>query len=124
LPWLRWVVLAVGLAAAIALLAGRLAKRTFIPAAGAAVATALVAPLAYALNTVAAEHPGSVPTAGPAVASTRGPGGAGFPGGPSGGFPGGGQARQPIGGFPGRWPGWWRRRAVGGVTVHDLTAAA
>jgi 4-amino-4-deoxy-L-arabinose transferase-like glycosyltransferase len=124
LPWLRWVVLAVGLAAAVALLAGRLAPRVFIPAAGVAVATALVAPFAYTLNTVATEHRGSVPTAGPAVASAMGPGGGfpgGFPGGMasdapggqastapggapstgSGGFPGGGQAGQPSGGFPG-----------------------
>ncbi|WP_326549297.1 ArnT family glycosyltransferase [Micromonospora sp. NBC_01813] len=99
LPWLRWVVLAVGLAAAVAVLAGRLSRRVLVPAAGVAVAAALIGPFAYALNTAATEHRGSVPTAGPAVAFASGPGG-GRPGGglPGGGFPGG---DLPSGGFPG-----------------------
>ncbi|BCB78611.1 glycosyltransferase family 39 protein [Phytohabitans flavus] len=128
LPWLRWVALALGLAATVALLAGRLSRRVFTPAAVAAVTVALVAPFAYALDTAATAHRGSIPTAGPAVEFAGGPGGGfpgsvprangslpGFPGGsppdlPGGAFPGGGQGGpagggQPPGGFPGRGGG-------------------
>jgi 4-amino-4-deoxy-L-arabinose transferase-like glycosyltransferase len=103
LPWLRVVVLVVGLA----------------------VVAGLAGPLAYSLNTVRTPHTGSLPTAGPAVATAfggrggapgaagaRGFGGGGFGGpppgtqngpGPQNGFaPGtGGILRQPGGGTGG-----------------------
>jgi hypothetical protein len=99
LPWLRWVVLVAGVAAAGLVLAGpalaRLAavarsRRGRLALAAAPLGLALVAglagPAAYALDTVATAHTGAIPSAGPAAA--------GFGGGPGGG-PGG------RGGFPG-----------------------
>lgn len=105
LPWLRWAVLLVSLAAAGLVLAasapafkgasitgpgikgpgvtasGIMARTT----AALAVAAALAGPLAYSLSTAATAHSGSIVSAGPAVS---GRGGAGMP--PSfGGAPGG-----------------------------------
>ncbi|MCB5168904.1 glycosyltransferase family 39 protein [Streptomyces bambusae] len=103
LPWLRWAVLAAGLAAA----AGLLVRRPALWAAGLGLAAALAGPFAYCLTTVSDGHAGSIVTAGPAVTGGMGgPGGRGmrlpagaelpqgFPGGtpPQGGFPGGGTA--------------------------------
>jgi 4-amino-4-deoxy-L-arabinose transferase-like glycosyltransferase len=85
-PWLRTVVLFTGLSAALLILAGTtLASRLtdiFFPARVAAVvaAAALVAvltgPAAYAVQTAATPHGGSIVSAGPAVAGAMGgPGG-------------------------------------------------
>ncbi|WP_327393244.1 glycosyltransferase family 39 protein [Streptomyces sp. NBC_01186] len=100
LPWLRWTVLAVGLVAAVALLAEtRVSRRTAAPrrVSWLVAALGLVAmaagPVAYTLNTVATPHTGSIVTAGPAVAR-------GGPGGPGGG-PGRGGGFQPPQGAPG-----------------------
>jgi 4-amino-4-deoxy-L-arabinose transferase-like glycosyltransferase len=95
LPWLRWAVLALGIAAAVGLLAGRFSARVLGVAAVAAIAAALVAPFGYALNTAATEHRGSIPLAGPTAAGAGGgfPGERGFPS----GFPGGGNMPD----FPG-----------------------
>jgi 4-amino-4-deoxy-L-arabinose transferase-like glycosyltransferase len=83
LPWLRWVVLAVGLVAALGLLipAGR--RRWAAIAAGAAVLAGLAAPAAYAAETIGTAHNGSIPSAGPAVAGESGMGGARFGAGPT-----------------------------------------
>jgi 4-amino-4-deoxy-L-arabinose transferase-like glycosyltransferase len=103
LPWLRPLVLVVGLFAAAALVAVRLGANRLpglLPRAataavlGAAVAAGLAGPAAYALDTASTAHTGSIPTAGPAVAGARG-----GPGGPGG--PGGGQLRGPNGAPPG-----------------------
>lgn len=104
LPWLRWLVLAAGLAAA----AGLLVRRLALWAAGLGLAAALAGPFAYCLTTVAEGHTGSIVTAGPAVAGgMRGPGGGRlvrmgpgfeFPQGGQGGFPGG---QGGTGGLPG-----------------------
>ena len=79
LPWLRWVVLVAGVAAAGLVLAGpalaRLAavarsRRGRLALAAAPLGLALVAglagPAAYALDTVATAHTGAIPSAGPA----------------------------------------------------------
>ncbi|MFD1118494.1 glycosyltransferase family 39 protein, partial [Sphaerisporangium aureirubrum] len=86
-PWLRWAVLAGGALAALALAASRwLPPRTVLAGAALALATVLAGPGAYALDTAATPHGGSIPSAGPATA--RGPGGA-----PRAGAPGGAPAR-------------------------------
>ncbi|MDN3265483.1 glycosyltransferase family 39 protein [Streptomyces sp. CSDS2] len=123
LPWLRWLVLVGGLAAALGLVfAGRLPRRLARATAAVGLVAALAGPAAYTLSTVRQGHTGSIVTAGPAGASMMG-GRGGGPGGPGGGrtwegmtgqgrqnqqgqqgqpngngFPGGG-------GFPGGMPG-------------------
>ena len=100
LPWLRWVVLLAGVAAAGLMLAGpplaRLARsrrgRLALAVAplGLALIAGLAGPAAYALDTVGTAHTGAIPSAGPApVGFGGGPGGG--PGG-QGGFPGAAQA--------------------------------
>ena len=106
--WLRIVVLALGLASALLLLAITHLERRWVPA---VVATALVAalagPAAYSLQTVSTAHTGSIVTAGPATGR----------GGPGGGF--GGQR----GGFPGGMPGGLAGGA-NGTPPQGLTGAA
>ncbi|MET8232130.1 glycosyltransferase family 39 protein [Micromonospora sp. NPDC005298] len=90
-PWLRVVVLVVGLlGAALLLLVARLPRR-FVPVVlGLGAAAALAGPVAYAVQTAATPHTGSIPSAGPSVAGGFGRGG--FPGGrpADGQFPGAG----------------------------------
>jgi 4-amino-4-deoxy-L-arabinose transferase-like glycosyltransferase len=102
LPWLRWVVLIGGIVAALGMLAAlRLPTRIGVATAGLALAAVLAGPAAYAVQTAAEPHTGSIPSAGPASQG----GGFGGRGGPGGGrgqrgaFPGGGQGAP--GGFPG-----------------------
>ncbi len=110
LPWLRFVILAIGLLTAIALLAPPIGGRGVAALlAGCVVASALAGPAAYVLDTVGTPHTGSIPSAGPAVAdAATGPGGAGGLGGaPLAGLPG---ARAALGGgnsglSPGGGPG-------------------
>jgi 4-amino-4-deoxy-L-arabinose transferase-like glycosyltransferase len=117
LPWLKWLVLVGGLAAALGLVfAGRVTRQPALAAAAVGVVAALAGPTAYTLSTLQEGHTGSIVTAGPAGASMMGgPGGGrgGGPGGNRGGFGGGmpgaqGQNRQngttqgrPGNGFPG-----------------------
>lgn len=106
LPWLRPAVLIVGAAVAVALLGlPRLPRRVALVLAGAAVLVGLAGPAAYAVQTAATPHTGSIPSAGPAT--TGGPGGPGRTGRRFG--PPAGQAR---GGPPGQVPG----TAPNGVT--------
>ncbi|HEY6748204.1 MAG TPA: glycosyltransferase family 39 protein, partial [Mycobacteriales bacterium] len=79
LPWLAPGVLAAGLLVAIGLLLVRvLPRRTAAVLAGAGLIVALAGPAAYAVDTAATPHTGSIPTAGPAVAGGMGgPGGGG-----------------------------------------------
>lgn len=116
LPWLRWAVLLGGLAAAGALVWGQVAGRTsgrsgarIASVAGlVGLAAAFGGPAAYAVDTVATPHNGSIVTAGPSVRGAFGPGGGGRKGGA--GFPGGQAPRGKNGGgfaggaFPG-FPG-------------------
>jgi 4-amino-4-deoxy-L-arabinose transferase-like glycosyltransferase len=113
LPWLKWVVLVGGFAAAVGVLASvRLTARVAAVSAGVALSAVLVGPAAYAVQTASEPHTGSIPSAGPAVqggfggpggGAFRGQRGGGFPGGgfPGGGFPGGGFPGGGFGGFPG-----------------------
>ena len=106
LPWLRWVVLVAGVAAAGLVLAGPALARLMrsrqgrlalaVAPLGLALVAGLAGPAAYALDTVGTAQTGAIPSAGPASA--------GFGGGPGGGpgsrggFPGAGQAgRGPTG---------------------------
>jgi len=74
-PWLRWVVVAVGVVgAALLLLPGR-GRVVAAAALAAAVASALLGPAAYAVDTVTTASKGSIPLAGPATARGFGPGG-------------------------------------------------
>ncbi len=108
-PWLRYVVVAAGLLAALAVLAGTLPAtagarargRLSAVAAAAGVVAMLGGPAAYTLETVSVGHEGSIITAGPAVQGAMGGpgGGGGFPGGGQGGMRGGTGA--PAGGMPG-----------------------
>ncbi len=107
-PWLRTAIVVGGIIAAAALVIGpRLSPKLMATSAAAAIAVCLAGPTAWALQTVATPHSGSIVTAGPTVQGTRGGPGGGFPnrgaGQPPVGFPGGGpgQQGQPPGGFPG-----------------------
>jgi hypothetical protein len=97
LPWLKFVVLAVGIVAAVLLVLPPRGRML----AGATLAVTLVgsllAPAAYSLETVSTGHSGSIVTAGPTVA-----GGKGGPGAGRAGFAGraGGQGAPPQGGTP------------------------
>ncbi|MCI0386996.1 glycosyltransferase family 39 protein [Streptomyces sp. CNQ085] len=76
LPWLKWAVLAGGLAGALGLLlagfAGRTGRRLTLAVAGLSLAAALAGPTAYTLSTVQEGHTGSLAVAGPAGAGGRG----------------------------------------------------
>ena len=88
LPWLRWVVLFAGLAIALAVAgAGRLPRRIAAGLAAAALVVSLAGPAAYAVETAATPHTGSIPSAGPATAGGFGGGGPGGGGMPQGGTP-------------------------------------
>ncbi|GHH06122.1 ArnT family glycosyltransferase [Streptomyces lanatus] len=109
LPWLKWVVLVGGLAAALGLVfSGRLGRQLTLGIVGLGLVAALAGPTAYTLSTVNEGHTGSIVTAGPTVAGGRGGpgGGGGMGGGPGGGgMPGqnqqGQQNQQGGNGFPG-----------------------
>ena len=118
LPWLRWVVLVAGAAAAGLVLAapwlaglarsrrGRLALAA-LPL-GLALVAGLAGPTAYALDTVNSAHAGAIPSAGPQSA--------GFGGGPGGrgGFPG-----AAVRGFGRGTAGTGARADRGGTGTRD-----
>jgi len=66
LPWLRWAIVAAAAVTALALLLPRGGRRWASAVALAAVLTGLAAPTAYAVQTAATPHTGSIPSAGPA----------------------------------------------------------
>ncbi len=107
-PWLRWVVLVVGVVAGLALIAVHrgLAGRAV---AGAAIVAALAGPTAYVIDTLNTPAQGSIISAGPRVEGAFGPGGMGGRGGPRGGagMPGGFPGGMPPGGTApgGQFPG-------------------
>ncbi len=138
LPWLKWVVLVVGLLAALGLLLAAGGVREGAPerrrpagavtavAAGLGLAAALAGPLAYTLNTVNTAKGGGMVLAGPAVQGAGGfPGGLGGmrgQGGAKGGMPGGAAGRHEGGagaaggqGFPGGFPGGMAGAGHGGT---------
>jgi 4-amino-4-deoxy-L-arabinose transferase-like glycosyltransferase len=137
LPWLRPVVLVVGLVLAVVMaVTPRLRGRAALALGGAGVVVALAAPAAYSLDTANTAHSGAIPSAGPTVVGSAGPGGfggpaglagraggfgggpqgfAGGPGAPTGGFPGAGGGRAaPGGGFGATGTGTFRPGRFGG----------
>ncbi|MEU6193818.1 glycosyltransferase family 39 protein [Streptomyces sp. NPDC047061] len=106
LPWLKYLVLIGGLAAALGLIfAGRISRQLALGAAAVGLVAALAGPTAYTLSTVSSAHTGSIPTAGPAGASSMGFGGGGGPGGGRGGTGNGGGFGQNQQGGTGTTPG-------------------
>ncbi|MFF2227900.1 glycosyltransferase family 39 protein [Streptomyces globisporus] len=91
LPWLRWAVLAGGIAGALGLLVvGRIGGRGLaVAVVGLSCAASLAGPTAYTVSTLNSGHQGSIVTAGPSAGGFGmggGPGGGGGrPGGPGGG---------------------------------------
>ena len=82
LPWLKWLVLGVGLvAAAVLLVSDQLGRRVAAAVLVVGTAAGLGGPAAYALDTADTPHSGSIPSAGPSVTGGFGPVRAGFPGG-------------------------------------------
>jgi 4-amino-4-deoxy-L-arabinose transferase-like glycosyltransferase len=120
LPWLRFVIVVAGGLAMLGILAGpwitgrgrASLRRGRLGLAGIPVVLALVAglagPAAYAIETVATTHTGSIPSAGPASAG-------GFGGGPGGGAPGGGTGRSLGTGAPGKTDTTGGTGATGGT---------
>lgn len=96
LPWLRWLVLLVGVVAAALLVgASQLPRRIALAVAALAVVSSLAGPAAYALSTASTPHTGSIPSAGPTTTvgfggpvGARPPGMTGTPPGGAGGMGG------------------------------------
>ncbi len=81
LPWLRPAVLVGGMGVAgLLLVLDRLARQPALAVAGAGLLVVLAGPAAYAVQTAATTHSGSLPTAGPSVSGGPGGPGAGAPG--------------------------------------------
>ncbi|WP_222711108.1 glycosyltransferase family 39 protein [Quadrisphaera setariae] len=115
LPWLSWVVLVVGVLAAVGLVASALRPSVTKVVAGLALAASLAGPLACTVQTVATPHTGSIVSAGPTVAGAMG----GFGGGGMrGGFPGGQTGTAPGGTGTTTTPG-----AAGGTAAGGTAAA-
>ncbi len=88
-PWLRYVVAAVGLGSALLLVGVRhLPRRAAAAVAAAALLAALAGPAAYAIDTAATPHSGSIPTAGPSTGTGAAPGTGPGTGGGAGGVGG------------------------------------
>jgi 4-amino-4-deoxy-L-arabinose transferase-like glycosyltransferase len=107
-PWLRWLVLPVGILAALALVALRWLPHRLALAGGVlAILVSLAGPAAYAVDTASSAHTGSIPSAGPTVSSGGfgGPGGGGPGRGGMGGPPGMQQGQAPTGQRPQGAPG-------------------
>ncbi|NYI04920.1 ArnT family glycosyltransferase [Allostreptomyces psammosilenae] len=116
-PWLGVVVPAVGVPAALLLVAGgRLPAPVGRGAAVAALLAVLAGPAGYTLVTVAEPHTGSMPTAGPAVVAAAPAGG--WPGAAGGGAPGGG-----AGGPAARDFGWLVTGSEPNTQVTELLSA-
>jgi 4-amino-4-deoxy-L-arabinose transferase-like glycosyltransferase len=92
-PALRWVIVVVGVVAAVAIIFTPRARGVLAAGiAGFGLASIIAAPAAYSLQTAGTAHSGAIPSAGPAVQGGGGFGG-GFPGGAGGA---GGLARNGI----------------------------
>ena len=111
LPWLRWVVAVAGVVAVVLVLAGLVTRRAWVRRAlPVLLLSALLAgaggTVAYAADTAATAHTGSIVSAGPSTGTGMGSGGPGGQGGPPsgerpGGGPGGPQGQGGQGGGPG-----------------------
>ncbi len=116
-PTLRYLVLALGLIGAAALLIPRRARALTVGTAALSLVAVLAGSAAYALPTAATPHTGSIPAAGPAGSST----GMGGFGGQRGGF--GGADAQGGNGFPGGGAGGPGGGGGGEATVSAELAA-
>jgi 4-amino-4-deoxy-L-arabinose transferase-like glycosyltransferase len=131
-PWLRGLVLFVGLAVAVAFLAEHIVPRGLGQvAAGMALVVGLAGPGAYTLATVSTAHAGAIPSAGPSGGGGFGePGGFGVAGGRIGFANRGGFGRRfrgaIPGGFAGGFPGGFTPPAgrVGGLLNGSKPSAA
>ncbi|MFJ8110095.1 glycosyltransferase family 39 protein [Streptomyces sp. NPDC096132] len=104
LPWLKWLVLIGGLAAALGLIfAGRINRQLALAAASVGLVASLAGPTAYTISTLQTGHTGSIVTAGPSGASM-------------GGGPGGGGGRGGFGGGNGGGPGGQNQQNGNGNT--------
>jgi 4-amino-4-deoxy-L-arabinose transferase-like glycosyltransferase len=91
-PWLRWVILPVGILASLLVAGlGRMPQRFAAGVATLAIAASLAGPAAYAVETAATAHTGSIPSAGPSS------GGFSMGGGRPQGSPPGGTTTAPNG---------------------------
>jgi 4-amino-4-deoxy-L-arabinose transferase-like glycosyltransferase len=121
LPALKWIVVALAVVAAIALLIPQTGRRMRAATISLALAATLLAPAAWTLDTVLTGHTGSIVTAGPTVASSMGGGFGG--GGGAGGFgqapgaqaQGGGGTGAPTGTAPGNRTGRTNGQAATGA---------
>ncbi|MGV9868102.1 ArnT family glycosyltransferase [Rhodococcus koreensis] len=112
-PWLKWAVVVAGVLAAVAVLIPALTRgRIAAVVTLAALFTGLAGPTAYAVDTIATPHTGSIVSAGPTVEGGRGGfGGMGGPGGMDGAgrmggrTDGGAAPTMPGGAAPGIAPG-------------------
>jgi 4-amino-4-deoxy-L-arabinose transferase-like glycosyltransferase len=123
-PWLKWLVVIIGLSAALMLgVVRHLPRPVALSVAAVAIASILAGPSAYSLSTASAAHTGSIPSAGPTSAGIGGPGG-GMPGGGMGGP--GGQATAPnTGTLPGQGGGTANPAAGGtGGLLEGSTSSA
>ena len=110
-PWLRWLVLAAGVAAAAGIGLGRFIHLRSVQrtTTALAIAASLAGPLAFSISTAATAHSGAIVSAGPATAF-GGPGG--FGANRTGGSATGGNARQ-FGGQAGQGQGGAGQRRGG-----------
>ncbi|WP_345763664.1 glycosyltransferase family 39 protein [Diaminobutyricibacter sp. McL0608] len=135
LPWLKFLVVALALVAAVLLLLPRRGRMLAAATIAVALSSTLLAPAAYSLETVSTPHSGSIVTAGPTVSGAMG-GFGGRPGGGAGGAPGGaGGAGGPganggfggnVGAAPGQPPAQGTTGGAttqGGATTGGGTAA-
>ncbi|WP_063054535.1 glycosyltransferase family 39 protein [Nocardia salmonicida] len=126
LPWLRWVILVVGVVATVAFVFPLTRKQSVI-AALAAACIGLAGPIAYSVDTLASAHSGAIPSAGPSAGGMHGMGGPGMrPGGDGrmGMAPGADGGTRPDGNAPGQIdgsaaPGAMPDGARGATTVPD-----
>ncbi|NEN07930.1 glycosyltransferase family 39 protein [Diaminobutyricibacter tongyongensis] len=137
LPWLKFVVVALAVVAAVLLVLPRRGRMIAGMTMAVALVSTLLAPAAYSLETVTTPHSGSIVTAGPAVSGAMGgfggrpggaPGGAagGVPGGAVGGAPGGAGGPGGPGGFGGGTAGAQPGRAggAGGLLESSTVSSA
>ncbi|MCD9197089.1 glycosyltransferase family 39 protein [Aeromicrobium wangtongii] len=112
-PWLKYAVIVLGVASAVLIVLHTLLPRgARIAVVGTALGAIIAGPAAYAIDTAATPHTGSIPSAGPSTG--RGPGG-----GPGGGMTPPGQPTQgqqaPGGQAPGGQPGGQPGGSPGGL---------
>jgi hypothetical protein len=106
LPWLKFVVLALGFVGGVLLLLPQRARMLAAATLSVSLLSGLLAPAGYSLETISTGHTGSIVTAGPTVSGSMtgrpgGGGGFGAPGFGAGGFGGPAAGQGGFGGAPG-----------------------